>query len=72
VVVWYILPVLLCLDQEKSGNPVRGTAAWFATGRLNLNCHFLSFEIFAKILSDNGKTFGAKYVFQFFWTLEQN
>jgi hypothetical protein len=21
-VIWYILPVLVCLDQEKSGNPV--------------------------------------------------
>jgi hypothetical protein len=21
VVIWYIFPILLCLDQEKSGNP---------------------------------------------------
>jgi hypothetical protein len=22
VVIWYIFPVLVCLDQEKSGNPL--------------------------------------------------
>jgi hypothetical protein len=24
--IWYIFPVLVCLDQEKSGNPVSDTA----------------------------------------------
>jgi hypothetical protein len=24
VVIWYIFPVLVCLDQEKSGNPEQG------------------------------------------------
>jgi hypothetical protein len=28
VVIWYIFPVLVCLDQQKSGNPDPGCVIW--------------------------------------------
>jgi hypothetical protein len=33
VVIWYIFPILECLDQEKSGNPVN----WPQDGALMLD-----------------------------------
>jgi hypothetical protein len=27
-VIWYIFSVLVCLDQEKSGNPAPGSCGW--------------------------------------------
>jgi hypothetical protein len=46
VVIWYIFPVLECLNEEKSGNPARRAAVtafrWNAVEDAAMHCAFIA------------------------------